>query len=77
MTSLVLASMQSQSPDDGFHRGILLIIVAALLLMALRLAGNALAPLGEVLRALAAAAGTLLLILLALSLVVVTLFTTR
>lgn len=77
MTSVVLASTQSQNPVGGISHGLLLIVVAVVLWTALRTAGHALAPLGEVLRALAAATGTVLLILIALSLVVVSLFTTR
>jgi multisubunit Na+/H+ antiporter MnhB subunit len=77
MTRVMLASMQSQSPAGGLSHGLLLALAVVLLLMALRMAGRALAPLGEVLRALAAAGGTVLLLLLALSLIVVSLFTTQ
>ncbi|MEU4158242.1 hypothetical protein [Actinoplanes sp. NPDC026670] len=67
---LAEANSLSSVPAAG---NILLILAAVILVVALKMLGQALHPLREVLRAVAAAAGMTLLVILALVLIIVSL----
>lgn len=78
MNSVVLNAMPAQ-PDTGPHLsgGAVLIMAAVLLFVALRLLGQALRPLRDVLRALIAAGAMVLLVAVAFALILLSLIIPR